>query len=96
MKHALFGAALALMAGAAPAFAELTDIRFTLGWKTQGSDAPFLLALHKGYFEQEGLNVTIDQGEGSAATRSSRMPPPVPAKRQSWCTSFGTDHRLQL
>lgn len=68
MKHALFGAALALMAGAAPAFAELTDIRFTLGWKTQGSDAPFLLALHKGYFEQEGLNVTIDQGEGSAAT----------------------------
>lgn len=68
MKHALFGAAFALMAGAAPAFAELTDIRFTLGWKTQGSDAPFLLALHKGYFEQEGLNVTIDQGEGSAAT----------------------------
>lgn len=68
MKHSLFGAALALMAGAAPAFAELTDIRFTLGWKTQGSDAPFLLALHKGYFEEEGLNVTIDQGEGSAAT----------------------------
>lgn len=68
MKHALFGAALTLMAGAAPAFAELTEIRFTLGWKTQGSDAPFLLALHKGYFEQEGLNVTIDQGEGSAAT----------------------------
>jgi NitT/TauT family transport system substrate-binding protein len=48
--------------------AEMTDIRFTLGWKTQGSDAPFLLALHKGYFEEEGLNVTIDQGEGSAAT----------------------------
>ena len=22
-----------------------TDIRFTLGWKTQGSDAPFLMAL---------------------------------------------------
>lgn len=21
-----------------------TDIKFTLGWKTQGSDAPFLLA----------------------------------------------------
>jgi len=68
MKHSLFGAALAMLAGAAPAFAEMTDIRFTLGWKTQGSDAPFLLALHKGYFEEEGLNVTIDQGEGSAAT----------------------------
>lgn len=68
MKHTLFGAALSILAGAVPAFAEMTDIRFTLGWKTQGSDAPFLLALHKGYFEDEGLNVTIDQGEGSAAT----------------------------
>ena len=67
MKHSLFGAALAVLAGAAPALAEMTDIRFTLGWKTQGSDAPFLLALHKGYFEEEGLNVSIDQGEGSAA-----------------------------
>jgi NitT/TauT family transport system substrate-binding protein len=68
MKHAFFGAAVALLAGAVPALAEMTDIRFTLGWKTQGSDAPFLLALHKGYFKEEGLNVTIDQGEGSAAT----------------------------
>ncbi|MFA8385671.1 MAG: ABC transporter substrate-binding protein [Pelagibaca sp.] len=68
MKHTLFAAALAVMAGISPAMAEMTDIRFTLGWKTQGSDAPFLVALNKGYFEEEGLNVTIDQGEGSAAT----------------------------
>ncbi|MDW3222012.1 MAG: ABC transporter substrate-binding protein [Paracoccaceae bacterium] len=68
MKKTLFGAAFTLLAGTVPALAEMTDIRFTLGWKTQGSDAPFLLALHKGYFEDEGLNVTIDQGEGSAAT----------------------------
>ncbi len=47
---------------------DLTLIRFTLGWVTQGSDAPFLLAQEKGYFEEEGLNVVIDQGEGSAAT----------------------------
>jgi NitT/TauT family transport system substrate-binding protein len=68
MKNALFSAALALVAGLAPAWAQTTDIRFTLGWKTQGSDAPFLLALSRGYFAEEGLNVTIDQGEGSAAT----------------------------
>lgn len=68
MKHALIGAALTLLAGASPVLAQMTDIRFTLGWKTQGSDAPFLLALHNGYFAEEGLNVTIDQGEGSAAT----------------------------
>jgi NitT/TauT family transport system substrate-binding protein len=68
MKMKLFGAAFAVLAGLSPALAETTNIRFTLGWKTQGSDAPFLLALSKGYFAEEGLNVTIDQGEGSAAT----------------------------
>ncbi|MHB2263668.1 ABC transporter substrate-binding protein [Aliihoeflea sp. PC F10.4] len=51
------------------AFAQdLTNIRFTLGWVTQGSDAAFFVAKDKGYFEEEGLNVTIDQGEGSGAT----------------------------
>ncbi|MFW2590059.1 ABC transporter substrate-binding protein [Sagittula sp. SSi028] len=68
MKHSMIAAAVGIVLGAVPAFAEMTDIKFTLGWKTQGSDAPFLVALHKGYFEDEGLNVTIDQGEGSAAT----------------------------
>lgn len=68
MKHILFGAAFAMLAGISPAMAQMTDIKFTLGWKTQGSDAPFLVALNEGYFEEEGLNVTIDQGEGSAAT----------------------------
>lgn len=68
MKHTLLGATFALIAGVTPAFAEMTDIRFTLGWKTQGSDAPFLMALSRGYFADENLNVTIDQGEGSAAT----------------------------
>ena len=71
MKHSLAAFALAAATALAPALsaaADLTPIRFTLGWKTQGSDAPFLLALHKGYFAEEGLDVSIDQGEGSAAT----------------------------
>jgi NitT/TauT family transport system substrate-binding protein len=55
-----------LVAGSA--MAQDTNIKFTLGWKTQGSDAPYLLALEKGYFKAEGLNVVIDQGEGSGAT----------------------------
>lgn len=46
----------------------LTPIKFTLGWKTQGSDAPYLVARDKGYFREAGLDVTIDQGEGSGAT----------------------------
>jgi NitT/TauT family transport system substrate-binding protein len=69
MKPFHLGLAAAALLAALPALAQdLAPIRFTLGWKTQGSDAPFLLALSKGYFEEEGLAVTIDQGEGSAAT----------------------------
>lgn len=44
-----------------------TDIKMVLNWKYQGPQAWFLLAQDRGYFRDEGLNVTIDQGEGSAA-----------------------------
>jgi NitT/TauT family transport system substrate-binding protein len=53
---------------AGTACAQETTIKFTLGWKTQGSDAAFFYAKDNGYFKEEGLNVVIDQGEGSGAT----------------------------
>lgn len=46
--------------------AELTPLKFTLDWRFEGPSAPFLLAAQKGYFAEEGLNVTIDAGNGSA------------------------------
>lgn len=61
-------ALLALAASATGALAQETTVRFTLGWKTQGSDAAFFVARDKGYYKAEGLNVIIDQGEGSGAT----------------------------
>ena len=45
-----------------------TSIRMVLNWKYEGAQAWFFLAQDKGYFKAEGLDVTIDQGEGSAAS----------------------------
>ena len=62
-----------ILSFASPAAAEGIPIKFTLDWKIQGVHGWFYLAEKKGYFDAEGLDVTIDQGEGSAATVSRIM-----------------------
>jgi NitT/TauT family transport system substrate-binding protein len=49
-----------------PAVAQ-TDVKFALDWKFEGPSAPYFVAIDKGYYKAEGLNVTIDSGPGSVA-----------------------------
>jgi NitT/TauT family transport system substrate-binding protein len=58
------GAAIAL--AAVPASAQ-SDMKFALDWKFEGPSAPYFVAIDKGYYKAEGLNVTIDSGPGSVA-----------------------------
>jgi NitT/TauT family transport system substrate-binding protein len=57
--------ALAFTTGAA-AQAD-TRIKLILNWKYEGPQGMFFLAQDRGYFKQEGLDVTFDQGNGSGA-----------------------------
>lgn len=70
-RRALLGAA-ALAPFATPYVAKgqgaLTNVRFILDWAFQGPQACYLLAFDRGFFREEGLNVTIDRGFGSADT----------------------------
>src|SRR2546429_9518630 len=53
----------AMIAGAASAAQAETKIRFSLDWIPGSVHAPFFIALYKGYYKAEGLDVTIDRGK---------------------------------
>ena len=56
--------AAVIFSGAALAQKELA-VRFALDWRFEGPAAPYFVAIDKGYYKQEGLNVSIDPGSGS-------------------------------
>lgn len=69
MKLTRHLAALSLCAALLPATAlAQTKVKMVLNWKFEGPQAWFFMAQDKGYFKAEGLEVEIDQGEGSAAS----------------------------
>jgi NitT/TauT family transport system substrate-binding protein len=64
----LAAATLVFAMGAHAQSQPLTKIRYTLDWRYQGNLAEFMYAKTGGYFEKEGLDVTVDSGAGSTAS----------------------------
>src|SRR6478752_5544768 len=71
-RHFLATGAACAAALAAPAVlaqgGKPTPLKFTLDFRINGQTAPFFLAESKGYYKDEGLDVTIDTGAGSVAS----------------------------
>jgi len=61
----IFMAVLAVISAPQSASAQ-TKIRFTLDWIPGATHSAFFVALQKGYYKAEGLDVSIDRGKGSA------------------------------
>ena len=67
IKSALVVAAVLLAGGTGQAVSQtLTKLPITLNWKFYGVHGCLFLAQDKGYFAQQGLEVTLDAGDGSA------------------------------
>jgi NitT/TauT family transport system substrate-binding protein len=60
-----FTAVLAALSAPGAASAQ-TKIRFTLDWIPGATHSAFFVALQKGYYKAEGLDVSIERGKGSA------------------------------
>jgi NitT/TauT family transport system substrate-binding protein len=68
MRTARVGATAIAVLTAGPSLAEDTTVRFALDWKFEAPSAPYFIALDKGYYAEEGLDVSIDSGSGSTQT----------------------------
>jgi NitT/TauT family transport system substrate-binding protein len=73
-RNAILGAASLFAAPSVlRAQSAMTQIRFSLDVQVQGVHAFYYLAREKGYLKEEGIDLVIDQGEGSAAVTSRVM-----------------------
>src|SRR5690349_14810149 len=68
LAAAAVAAAVSAILSIAPAMAQTEKIVMRLDWNPWGSHAPFHLAQQKGWFKENGLEVEIQDGNGSVNT----------------------------
>jgi len=68
-RLAVLASALAFGAGAGGVAAQAKDkVTLMLNWYTYSEHAPFYLGKERGYFDQEGIDLDIQEGRGSGVT----------------------------
>src|SRR5438046_8898867 len=68
-RFAIFFVAALACALAAPLAAQTKDkVVLLLNWYTYSEHAPFFLGQERGYFDQEGIDLDIQEGRGSGVT----------------------------
>jgi NitT/TauT family transport system substrate-binding protein len=55
------------MASGMSAAQPLTKVRYSLDWRFEGQLSFYMMAVSKGYFEKEGIDLKLDSGAGSVA-----------------------------
>jgi NitT/TauT family transport system substrate-binding protein len=65
MKRLLLSVAASALLVSAGAQAQTRNIKFQLDWRFEGPSALFLAGNAKGFYKAEGLDVTVDAGNGS-------------------------------
>ena len=69
----------------AAGIAQERDLKFTLDFIPLGRHAPWYVALAKGYYKEEGLNVSIALSAGNGRFRSAAS---IAARRMSGLSTF--------
>lgn len=69
-RRALLLCAACAVTGASPSFAQNKPIKlqFQLDWRFEAGTTPYVVALRKGYFAAENLDVVLNVGAGASAT----------------------------
>ena len=68
-RSTIFAAALAALAFALPAAAQQKEkVTLLLNWYLYSEHAPFFLGKERGYFDQEGIDLEIQEGRGAGIT----------------------------